>query len=221
MLNASSLISVDGQQTRHRLLYEALRLFSEQGFAKTSIRAIAQAAQVNVSAISYYFGDKEGLYRAAFFETSCQENMQAMLAPFSAPELGLEAALRLYYQVMLAPLQEGAAAQQSMRLYLREMLEPTGLWQEEIAHRLRPTYEAMWRVLCRHVGVTEVDEGIRWLALAINGMPIHLQAVQEVVQTLNPELGAPEQQVLPAVEAFTAYAVALVAAEKNRREMTS
>jgi len=38
----------------------------EQGFAKTSIREIALAAQANVASISYYFGDKAGLYRAVF-----------------------------------------------------------------------------------------------------------------------------------------------------------
>ena len=53
---------------RARLLRAGLRLFAHQGFAATSTRELAQAAGVNVAAISYYFGDKAGLYRAAFFE---------------------------------------------------------------------------------------------------------------------------------------------------------
>ena len=43
-------------------------LFAQQGFAKTSTREIAEAAGTNIAAISYYFGDKAGLYRAVFFE---------------------------------------------------------------------------------------------------------------------------------------------------------
>ena len=58
----------DGAEARHRLLHTALRLFAQNGFAKTSIREIAREAGVNVSAISYYFGDKEGLYSATFNE---------------------------------------------------------------------------------------------------------------------------------------------------------
>ena len=55
-------------EARQQLMTAALRLFSEKGFAKTSTRAIAQAAGVNIASISYYFGDKAGLYRAMFTE---------------------------------------------------------------------------------------------------------------------------------------------------------
>ena len=55
-------------QARQRLVQAALRLFAEVGFARASTRAICEAAGVNLSAIRYYFGDKFGLYRAAFHE---------------------------------------------------------------------------------------------------------------------------------------------------------
>ena len=42
------------------------RLFAQKGFAGTSVRDIAQAADVNVSMISYYFGSKEKLIEALF-----------------------------------------------------------------------------------------------------------------------------------------------------------
>src|SRR4051812_24113332 len=58
----------DGVQSRERLLLSAMRLFAEQGFARTSTREIALAAGTNIASISYYFGDKAGLYRAAFTE---------------------------------------------------------------------------------------------------------------------------------------------------------
>ncbi|UUZ52824.1 TetR family transcriptional regulator [Massilia sp. H-1] len=56
----------DGVQSRERLLLTTMRLFAEQGFARTSTREIALAASTNIASISYYFGDKVGLYRAAF-----------------------------------------------------------------------------------------------------------------------------------------------------------
>ena len=57
-----------GGEARQHLLLTALRLFSEKGFAKTSTRTIAKEAGVNIASISYYFGDKAGLYRAIFNE---------------------------------------------------------------------------------------------------------------------------------------------------------
>lgn len=42
----------------------AERLFSEWGFAATSLRHITAEAEVNLAAVNYYFGSKENLYVA-------------------------------------------------------------------------------------------------------------------------------------------------------------
>lgn len=49
-----------------QIIYVAERLFAMKGFAGTSVRDIAQEADVNVSMISYYFGSKEKLIEALF-----------------------------------------------------------------------------------------------------------------------------------------------------------
>jgi len=54
-----------GEDTRRRILETALALFAAVGFDSASTRAIAEQAGVNLPAIQYYFGSKEGLYRAA------------------------------------------------------------------------------------------------------------------------------------------------------------
>jgi TetR/AcrR family transcriptional regulator len=54
--------------TRTKLIEIATQLFSEKGFAAVSIREVTEAAQVNVSAVSYYFNGKEGLYQAVLEE---------------------------------------------------------------------------------------------------------------------------------------------------------
>ena len=73
----------DGAQSRERLLLAAMRLFAEQGFANTSTREIALAAGTNIASISYYFGDKAGLYRAAFSDhaTCSPEGLAAFANP--------------------------------------------------------------------------------------------------------------------------------------------
>jgi AcrR family transcriptional regulator len=47
---------------RSRLLKEGRKLFATKGFKGTSIRALTTAAGVNLGAVTYHFGSKEGLY---------------------------------------------------------------------------------------------------------------------------------------------------------------
>ncbi len=52
--------------TRLRLLDAAERLFAEQGFGATSLRAVTSEAGVNIAAVNYHFGSKEALIGAVF-----------------------------------------------------------------------------------------------------------------------------------------------------------
>ena len=52
--------------TRDRILDAAERLFAEQGFYVTTLRAITQAAEVNLAAVNYHFGSKQALVIAVF-----------------------------------------------------------------------------------------------------------------------------------------------------------
>jgi AcrR family transcriptional regulator len=49
-----------------QIMEAAERLFADKGFAGTSVRDIAEAANVNLAMISYYFGSKEKLMEAMF-----------------------------------------------------------------------------------------------------------------------------------------------------------
>jgi AcrR family transcriptional regulator len=50
--------------TKGCLIKSARTLFAKLGFTGTSVKQIADEAQVNVSLVSYHFGGKEGLYKA-------------------------------------------------------------------------------------------------------------------------------------------------------------
>ena len=52
--------------TEERLIKAARHLFARKGFAASSVKEIAEAADVNVALVSYHFGGKEGLYHACF-----------------------------------------------------------------------------------------------------------------------------------------------------------
>jgi AcrR family transcriptional regulator len=55
-----------GEQTRQLILETALRLFSERGYAETTMRAIAKEAGVAVGNAYYYFDSKEHLIQGFY-----------------------------------------------------------------------------------------------------------------------------------------------------------
>lgn len=52
--------------TRERILNSAEKLLAERGVARTSLRAITSAADVNLASVHYHFGSKAGLLEAIF-----------------------------------------------------------------------------------------------------------------------------------------------------------
>lgn len=205
----------DGEQSRERLLQAALRLFAHQGFAKTSTREIAEAAGVNLAAISYYFGDKEGLYRAAFFES--QPKPEVEIARYADASLTLAEALRGLYLGFVEPLREGDTAQLCTKLHAREFLEPTGLWQQEIAEGIGPAHAALAQVLCRHLGLRQPDAEVHRLALCLAGLGVHLHVCTDVVDAIAPALNKGPKAYDLWLDRLVMYGEAMVDAERRRR----
>ena len=164
----------------------ALRLFSEKGFAKTSTRAIAQAAGVNIASISYYFGDKAGLYRAMFSEPMAGPEQDHSV--FAQAHFTLRESLAGFIGSFLAPMKQGELVQQCMRLHFREMLEPTGVWANEIEQSIKPAHVVLLGVLGRHLGVKAADDYLHRLAFSIAGLAMHLYMARDVVAAIRPRL---------------------------------
>ena len=197
----SKALRSDGLETRTRLLDAALVLFAEKGFAKTSTREIALAAKVNVASISYYFGDKAGLYRAVFHDPRTHPEIDP--TSMDHPDLSLEASLKAFLGSFLEPLKNNADLQNCMKLQCREMLEPTGLWEEALEGSIKREHNALLNVLCRALGLARADDGVQRLAFSISGLGIMLHVQLDVIDALHPALvGTPQ-----AIEAYQAHLV--------------
>lgn len=208
----------DGEQSRERLLRSAIRLFAEQGYARTSTRELAQAAGTNAAAISYYFGDKAGLYRAAFAEQSSAP--QDNIALFDQPHFTLRQSLQGFYAQMLAPMQQGDMARDAMRLWCREMLEPTGLWAREIDQNIRPEHVAFTRVLARHLGAEADSDDMHRLSFSIASLALQHMVGAEVIQTLRPQLMATPEAAAVWLERMVDYGLAMAEVERARLHPT-
>ncbi len=208
-------ITPAAEDARLRLLHAGLRLFAQQGFARTSTREVADAASVNVAAISYYFGDKAGLYRAAFLEP--MGDPQAELARFADPALTLPQALRGFFAGFVEPLQRGDDARLCMKLHFREWLEPTGLWQEAVERGIQPLHDALLALLRRHLGLAAPDRELERLAVCIEGLGVQLHMGWDITGQLAPALHEGPRALDEWTEGLARYALALVQAEAARR----
>ena len=205
----------DGVEARERLIGAALRLFAEKGYPKTSTRQIALAAGVNIASISYYFGDKEGLYRAVFTEPMGEPADH--IPRYDQPHFTLRQSLEGFLAHFLEPFKQGDLVRLCTRLHFREMLEPTGIWDDQI-NSIKPAHAALVRVLVRHLGADKPDDDVRRLAFCIAGMGVQMFMTHDIVSAINPKLiNSPAAIDVWAVR-LADYAEAMVAVEAARRK---
>jgi AcrR family transcriptional regulator len=206
---------IETTNARSRLVMAALHIFAEKGFEGASTREICELAEANISAIRYYFGDKAGLYRAAFTEpmgdVPCHSNIETYAS------LPLPEGLALFFREFLDPLKRGEELRLVMKLHFREMIEPTGAWQQEIDAEIKPQHEAMVSLLKQHLGLKRVDIDMHRLAFAIIGMAVHYYVGHDVVAAISPQLLNTPKAIDILAYRLAGYAVAMIEGEAKRR----
>ncbi|MCX7096493.1 MAG: CerR family C-terminal domain-containing protein [Methylococcales bacterium] len=201
---------------RRCLVLAALRVFAEKGFEGATTRTICELAGANISAIRYYFGDKAGLYRAAFTEPMGELPCHSTIETFTG--LPLPEAMRLFFREFLEPLKKGEELRLAMKLRFREMIEPTGAWQEEIDAEIKPQHEALVSLLKHHFGLAASDDDLQRLAFAVIGMAVHFYVGQDVVAVIAPQLLDNADAIDTLADRLAGYAVAMIESEAQRRK---
>ncbi len=66
------------QNARERILDVSEKLFANGSFASVSVRSVTATAGVNLSAVNYYFGSKQGLFQAVYIRRATQMNHERL-----------------------------------------------------------------------------------------------------------------------------------------------
>lgn len=155
----------DGKETREKLLNAACEVFAEKGYRDATIAAICKRAGVNVALVNYYFRDKASLYvetwQYAFEKKCCGQK---------TPEIdGLppEEQLYLYVLSMLEHFLDEGEQGQFTRLYLMELVNPTGLIHDIWHGLIEPKRRILIHILCLLLGRQKVDETVLFCELSI------------------------------------------------------
>ncbi len=90
-------------QTKAQIMRAAIRLFTERGFAGSSLRDIANEAELNMGLIRYHFGSKVDLYRDTLAHVSESYNQACLRALREVMEEDAPTAESIIYAWLAAP----------------------------------------------------------------------------------------------------------------------
>jgi AcrR family transcriptional regulator len=126
-----------------RILAAAEEVFAEKGPDGATLREITQIADVNLAAVSYYFGSKSRLALAVFDQLSTRINerrladLEACVATAKAEARAPD--LRTVLEVFIRPyLEAGTSGRLFARLVLQHRLSPTELTRAIIQQHFDP-----------------------------------------------------------------------------------
>ena len=116
---------MSNKSTKQRLIEAASRIFSDKGYHATTVAEICEAADANIAAVNYYFGEKSALYYECFLHLFNLSN-QVYPKPDSADA---EVWLREFVRARVANIFDEGEAGLLPKLIHKEMGQPTELHQ--------------------------------------------------------------------------------------------
>ena len=171
-----------GDQTREKLVLAAIDVFGRYGFDATTTRALAAAAGVNLQAIPYYFGGKEGLYLAVADHIASQigahiaDLRAALQARFEkaenlqAPVDSVEARTLLTRILQrMAALFVSEQSESWARFMIREQIAPTEAFQRVYSCVMQPMFGLVGKLVAILLQDDPQSERVRLKTLSLVG----------------------------------------------------
>lgn len=197
-----------GEETRRRILDAALQAFGEAAFAAVTTRRIAQAAEVSLPTLQYYFGDKEGLYRACA-ETIVERYRRHTAEAAAAAATALDGAcpvetMRRHLKSVigaLAGLLVGSTEVEGWAQFVsRELRDPGPAFEILYDNLWRPGVELTARLIARILDRAESDPAARLQALLLISGVLAFQSGRNIaLRTLGwPGIGPDELALVKA-----------------------
>jgi TetR/AcrR family transcriptional regulator, regulator of cefoperazone and chloramphenicol sensitivity len=195
-----------GEETRQRILDVALQGFGEASFKTVTTRQIAEAAGVSLPTLQYYFGDKEGLYRACA-ETIVERfrrhtavtagSARAALTDDSTAETA-RAHLKALIRALAGFLVGSNEAQRWAQFVARELRDPGPAFEILYNNLWRPGVTITARLIARILGSPEVDPAARIQALLLISSLLAFQSGRSIsLRTMQwPTIGPDEMALV-------------------------
>lgn len=182
--------------TKERIMETAGEIFGNQGYRAATIRSIAKAAKVNVAAVNYHFGDKEGLYRTVLLDIFSKGFKTfppvGPLLPGQNPEDQLRRFVKdMFYRLASREGWGGYAGKG--KLIAREFVDPTGAFEDILETYIKPHRDALLSIIAGLCNTSPEDPRLKPCAISILGQCVYYAFAAPVIRKVMPACApAPE-----------------------------
>jgi TetR/AcrR family transcriptional regulator len=151
---------------RTKLIEAATPLFAERGYNGVGVRELANAAGMNISMISYYFGGKEGLYAAILNEQFAALKRVTEIKEMDADPLQK---FELYVRATVARYRKNPHL---LRFYTSELTNPTPCFETVVKPAIRGVVQILIETFSEGLSHERFREGLNPTdtVLALAGM---------------------------------------------------
>jgi AcrR family transcriptional regulator len=147
--------------TKERLLKAACGLFAEKGFGDATVADICEAAEANIAAVNYHFGDKERLYDAVWRHAFAMTSTAYPLDGNLPADPSVEDELYCYASAILHRIFTDDETGRFAKLLYHEMASPTLALDRIAAEVLFPQSEYLDKVIGMFAGEAIGDQALQ------------------------------------------------------------
>lgn len=178
-----------------------------------SLREITDAAQVNLAAVNYHFGDKETLFREILLRRIRPLNvLRLSLLDEACSQSGTEPPpLEKIIEIMTQPLFDlhrspGGGGRSFVQILSRSLSEPLSITNQLITEEYNPTLSRFGQLIRRHAAQLSPEEFLWRLSFVVGAMH-HTLATLHQMSTLTRGICRSDDYA-SALAYFTAHSVA-------------
>jgi len=171
--------------TRERILDEAETLFANNGYHAVSVREITRAAQCNLAAVNYHFGNKQNLYlevfRSRWLPRASRVHRNFRKALKNNGNLSPSAVVQSLARAFLEGPMSDDERMRHHKLIFGELAQPTEAFELVADQVLKPLFTNLMTDLKAVMPDTTGDKQMALNAFSILAMVLHFNLARPLI----------------------------------------
>ena len=146
----------DGLETSAKIINCAGRLIAQHGFEATTSKLICSTAQVNMAAVNYHFGSRDGLYLAVLKEAHTYLMNLDLLTELENSTVSVEEKISQLIDLYINSILRDNSWY--VEVWARELLQPSSFFKEVFQGEIVPKLNTVLRLFASYLDISMDDQ---------------------------------------------------------------